>query len=224
MAYFCPDCRITFESRVSNCPSCGFGIASDDRSEDYYLGQGYTRYQSPRRPTSSGIHIEDDDVLGDLRRRYNNRYASPTTPSEPAPSSEPVRESGETPSQPNDFFAGFTNNDLHTPETRVDPEPETPREEPTASRPATPRRRTTSERTHSYTTPRRRFGFGNFGNQIPWRALIYFALFVAVISIIVGIWNMRFAILDSVVGFLGSLMPIAIIIIAIIYLVRSIFR
>ena len=229
MAYFCPDCKIMFESRVSNCPSCGFGIASDDKDGPYYLEQGYIRYQSPCRTASDGIHIEDGDVLDDLRRRYNDNFANHTSHKVSDPSSKPERKSSETSSQLNDFFADFANNDLRTPETCVNPEPEFLRDSaPSDSRAEPSLRRTTFTRTHSYTTPRRRFGgfggFSSFWRQIPWRVIIYFAFFISVISIIVWIWKMRFAILDSVVNFLGVLMPIAIISIAIIYLVRRIFR
>ena len=108
---------------------------------------------------------------------------------------------------------------MRTPEVNIQHEPETESTDtPTTSHPS---------RTNIYRTPSRRFGRFDLGrgvSQIPWRAIIYFAIFVAVIAIVVNIWNMRFEILDSVMSFVGSLMPLALLIIGIIYLFRRIIR
>lgn len=216
MAHFCPDCKITFENRVSNCPRCGYGIASDSQSESYYINQGFTRFNHSQG-VSQGVHIRDDDILNQLRGRYNNYVNNTETPQVPEPTVTPVTEQpgGNPPS--NDFFSSFSETEVRTPETNVQPEPEP---EPSPEFTETPR-------TNVYRTPTRRFGgfgSGRGAANIPWRAIIYFLLFIAVIAIIVNIWNMRFAILDSVMGFIGSLMPLALIVIGIIYLIRRIFR
>lgn len=218
MAHFCPDCKITFENRVSNCPRCGYGIANDSQNESFYLNQGYTRFDQSQNATQD-IHIKDDDILNQLRGRYNNYVNNIETPHIPESPIAPANEQPRQNPTSNDFFSSFSDTEIHTPETKVQPESE---QEPSS----TPEF-TESPRTNVYRTPTRRFsgfGSGRGAANIPWRAIIYFLIFIAIIAIIVNIWNMRFVILDSVMGFIGAIMPLALIVIGILYLIRTAFR
>lgn len=82
-------------------------------------------------------------------------------------------------------------------------------------------------------TSRRSFNFnlsdfwhslGSLMRMIPWRALFMLAIIGIAIGGIVTVWNMRDAILNSVLSFVVELMPLALIIGGIIYLIRSLFR
>ncbi len=223
MAHFCPDCKITFENRVSNCPLCGYGIASDAQPESFYINQGYTRFNRAQQSTS-GVHIQDDDILNHLKNKYNNYVNTVKTPTNNTPTSSSADQQPHQSAPSNDFFASFTNTNLNTPETN-NPQPEPEVEPEPQPDPISVPEFTDDTRTNNYYTPRRRvYRNFRFPSRISFRTIWRLALFIIAIICIVSIWNMRFVILDSVVGFISAILPAALILIGIFYLLRNMFR
>lgn len=243
MAHRCPECMQIFENRISHCPLCDFDVVSDDRPEDTYLRAGYTRYRVSGAHTVAdnpqGVHIDDDDVLQQIRTGYTSYVADLNrTQSSPAPNPTPAppvhnpqpRSTGGS-SQPNeneDFFGSFASSRMHTPEPQPEPEPiRTPA--------ATNTNRgydDSGNRNRNYYTPARHSvgvrsffnGLGRFLAAVPWRVIFYIALAVGVIFGLYSLWQMRFAILESILSFIVALLPLGLIVAGIVALIRSMFR
>jgi fatty acid desaturase len=60
--------------------------------------------------------------------------------------------------------------------------------------------------------------------NLPWLVLLRVALITAVIAFLVFLWSMRYTILNAILEFFIELLPVVLVIAAIVYLIRSIFR
>ena len=60
--------------------------------------------------------------------------------------------------------------------------------------------------------------------QIPWRAIFTIAAIILAVVLVCVIWNARYAILNGIIGFFVSLLPTALLIGGVVYLVRNLFR
>lgn len=228
MAYFCRHCRLAVEKRYANCPSCGGNLDQDVRSCDEFADMGYRIVGkktalaiSEEQATSpfGRIHIRDNDTLESLRKGYQESLHQ----KEPQNDSEPVRNFRIDPepisrNEPgNDFFSNYT--DVASP---INERREVPPVEPVTYIPPEP----------LPIHPRRvNLDFSGLGyglmvliRAIPWRLVFTLVILSGIVGVVMTIWNMRYVIVNSILGFLVELIPIFLIIGGIVYMIKAIFK
>lgn len=222
MAHYCPNCRVIFDKRRILCPVCDFDVRHDELPDSDYIAKGYrmmTRQQAaqhqeletPFKP----VEIRDDDVLSQLRSDYDRQRRATTDKVAPEPAPAPQKPEPAVTKAPDNqgFFGQFTG--VSTPE----PEPLPPVEPMPEPEPITPQT----------DAPQRYRGSGwhsflNFMYMVPWRTVFRVLLILAAIWGVVTIWNMRFVILDAILEFIFALLPTVLLIGAIVWLIRSLFK
>ena len=240
MAYHCKTCRIVFDRKYSNCHICGYGLQSDDRPVREYVDMGY-ELAGRERPALSRPQVDDGDILSNLRSGYQREHRQ----------EGPVRETGvETGERiltgDQDFFAAAGNStgrtarpDTVSPRTASADEDFFARDHQSERRTvkAADQRKDIAENSAApqlapVHPPRRSsFCFGNLWhgflngvNRIPWAAVLRIILIGLLIWGLAALWNARFLILDSILGFLSVLLPTVLTIILMIYLIRCLSR
>lgn len=242
MAYYCRTCRIVFERKYSNCHICGYGLQSDDRSVQEYVDMGY-ELAGKARPGVSCPQIEDGDVLSTLRNGYrkefrqNHRNTSPETN---------VENQAELPAEDQDFFAATGGGTSRADRRERVPDRMAPSDENFFAREHRPAIRVSQEITRHeegaedaeilqldpVRLPRNSgvsvgnlwYGFLNVMRGIPWATVFRVVLIGLLIWGLVSLWNARFLIWNSILGFISALVPTALTIILVVYLIRYLFR
>lgn len=229
MAYYCEHCRLVARRRYANCPSCGGGLTSDGRSCADFVRMGYRIVGSrststpSREPISSrgdSIHICDDDTLARLRRGYQESFYQCETPeiSSFSYGDETMQDNIDQPDSGAESFFSRYSSASAAPVQESGPQPD----EPFVYIPPEP-----------LPQPRQRIcpDFSSFGyglmtilRAIPWRLVFTLLILVAVVGVVMTIWNMRYVIVNSILSFLIELIPIFLVIGGIVYLFKSIFR
>lgn len=238
MAFFCKECKIIYLKKLSNCPGCGGPITEEQLSDESLLNQGFLYHKnhpssSTSSATSDGINkapvfsIDSQDALEQLRQDFinsNSRSEHNTeTVQQPVQNNNASVPSGNS---DNDFFSNVSalefqiNTNNHTPPpvnaTQKDKKT-TSHQNTAANRPfsgdqdSSPQQRI---KTYRPTTP----------IHIPWRIILYVFLAIVAIIAVVAIWNARYAIINGIFNFILSLLPLALIVGGIVYLIRRIFR
>lgn len=225
MAYYCECCRLATEKCYANCPSCGGGLTQDSRSCDDFSRAGYRIIGRPApsaEQTSSragNAHIRDDDMLAQLRRGYRESFQQNDAANVASfgYGSEHAQEHRERPDPvAESFFARYSRADATSHQ-----EPAPHREEPVYIPPEPLPR--THRRPHLDLSGIG-YGLSALLRAIPWRLVFTLLILAAVGGVVMTIWNMRYVIISSILGFLIDLIPIFLIIGAIAYLIKSIFR
>lgn len=229
MAYLCNRCRLASERRYANCPGCGGDLTQDTRSCTDLAGMGYrivgkkAAQPSPTRVEvpDDGIHIRDDDTLACLRREYRESFLQNETRDDvfSVSSQWEARSEGQQNRSEggSDFFSRYERvtapareereNRMEEPIVYIPPEPL-----PSRSRRSLP-------------------ALSDFGDflmalirVIPWRLVFIVLILGGVAGVVMTIWNMRYIIINSILGFFVELIPLFLIIGGIVYMIRSLFR
>lgn len=229
MAYYCNRCRLAAEKRYANCPSCGGGLTQDARTCDDFYRMGYRIIGGKNKPTASvtqitpppgSVHIRDDDTLARLRKGYQESLQQDEPQDDPYATQSQQFEYDSV-SQENsgagDFFSHYTN---VTPP--IQENQDFHREEPFVHIPPEPLP------THNQHI---RPDFSGLCDSmmallraIPWRLVFILLILAGIVGVVMTIWNMRYVIVNSLLGFLIELIPVFLIIGGIVYLIKSIFR
>lgn len=246
MAIRCDDCRYLFSSYRKSCPYCGGRVYRDSTTDEELLQEGYT--PAPLKHSvmgsngaSGGQSLRDDDPFQDLRNAYQEEHGhsggkserqsprkkpaqasnSVNQKADPPPSS--VRESGTiTEDNAKDFFEQFrtgqTKGDAPTsvPDPSGDPA--------SSSEPHDEEMRNLRRQQNRLRWQSRRTTILNTLSHLSWHRILPILLILIVIFIVMTIWKMRSVIFQSFLTLLEPILMIAIMIVGIWLIIRSIFR
>lgn len=219
MAIRCDDCRYLFSKNRVSCPFCGGQTIRDDRPDADLLAAGYTMAPQGRQQTIP------DDPFEAMLRAYQEEQTQPIpTP----PAAEPSQP--EQPQDGVDFFSHFQGGspaaDIPTVESthRSQPQQEPPRRQPTQPDPYEAELREIERQQRRLERQYRRVAFWDRLSSFRWGSVFRVVVFVLVVLAAIGLWNMRYTILNSVLDLVIGILPVVLLIWGIWLLIRSIFR
>lgn len=219
MAIRCDDCRYLFPKKRVSCPFCGGQTIRDDRPDADLLAAGYTMAPQGRQQTIP------DDPFEAMLRAYQEEQTQPIpTP----PAAEPSQP--EQPQDGVDFFSHFQGGspaaDIPTVEStrRSQPQQEPPRRQPTQPDPYEAELREIERQQRRLERQYRRAAFWDRLSSFRWGSVFRVVVFVLVVLAAIGLWNMRYTILNSVLDLVIGILPVVLLIWGIWLLIRSIFR
>lgn len=219
MAIRCDDCRYLFSKKRVSCPFCGGQTIRDDRPDADLLAAGYTMAPQGRQQTIP------DDPFEAMLRAYREEQTQPIpTP----PAAEPSQP--EQPQDGVDFFSHFQGGspaaDIPTVEStrRSQPQQEPPRRQPTQPDPYEAELREIERQQRRLERQYRRAAFWDRLSSFRWGSVFRVVVFVLVVLAAIGLWNMRYTILNSVLDLVIGILPVVLLIWGIWLLIRSIFR
>lgn len=219
MAIRCDDCRYLFSKKRVSCPFCGGQTIRDDRPDADLLAAGYTMAPQGRQQTIP------DDPFEAMLRAYQEEQTQPIpTP----PAAEPSQP--EQPQDGVDFFSHFQGGspaaDIPTVEStrRSQPQQEPPRRQPTQPDPYEAELREIERQQRRLERQYRRAAFWDRLSSFRWGSVFRVVVFVLVVLAAIGLWNMRYTILNSVLNLVIGILPVVLLIWGIWLLIRSIFR
>lgn len=219
MAIRCDDCRYLFSKKRVSCPFCGGQTIRDDRPDADLLAAGYTMAPQGRQQTIP------DDPFEAMLRAYQEEQTQPIpTP----PAAEPSQP--EQPQDGVDFFFHFQGGspaaDIPTVEStrRSQPQQEPPRRQPTQPDPYEAELREIERQQRRLERQYRRAAFWDRLSSFRWGSVFRVVVFVLVVLAAIGLWNMRYTILNSVLDLVIGILPVVLLIWGIWLLIRSIFR
>ena len=219
MAIRCDDCRYLFSKKRVSCPFCGGQTIRDDRPDADLLAAGYTMAPQGRQQTIP------DDPFEAMLRAYQEEQTQPIpTP----PAAEPSQP--EQPQDGVDFFSHFQGGspaaDIPTVEStrRSQPQPESPRRQPTQPDPYEAELREIERQQRRLERQYRRAAFWDRLSSFRWGSVFRVVVFVLVVLAAIGLWNMRYTILNSVLDLVIGILPVVLLVWGIWLLIRSIFR
>ena len=219
MAIRCDDCRYLFSKKRVSCPFCGGQTIRDDRPDADLLAAGYTMAPQGRQQTIP------DDPFEAMLRAYQEEQTQPIpTP----PAAEPSQP--EQPQDGVDFFSHFQGGspaaDIPTVVStrRSQPQQEPPRRQPTQPDPYEAELREIERQQRRLERQYRRAAFWDRLSSFRWGSVFRVVVFVLVVLAAIGLWNMRYTILNSVLDLVIGILPVVLLIWGIWLLIRSIFR
>ena len=219
MAIRCDDCRYLFSKKRVSCPFCGGQTIRDDRPDADLLAAGYTMAPQGRQQTIP------DDPFEAMLRAYQEEQTQPIpTP----PAAEPSQP--EQPQDGVDFFSHFQGGspaaDIPTVEStrRSQPQPESPRRQPPQPDPYEAELREIERQQRRLERQYRRAAFWDRLSSFRWGSVFRVVVFVLVVLAAIGLWNMRYTILNSVLNLVIGILPVLLLVWGIWLLIRSIFR
>ena len=219
MAIRCDDCRYLFSKKRVSCPFCGGQTIRDDRPDADLLAAGYTMAPQGRQQTIP------DDPFEAMLRAYQEEQTQPIpTP----PAAEPSQP--EQPQDGVDFFSHFQGGspaaDIPTVEStrRSQPQQEPPRRQPTQPDPYEAELREIERQQRRLERQYRQAAFWDRLSSFRWGSVFRVVVFVLVVLAAIGLWNMRYTILNSVLDLVIGILPVVLLIWGIWLLIRSIFR
>lgn len=219
MAIRCDDCRYLFSKKRVSCPFCGGQTIRDDRPDADLLAAGYTMAPQGRQQTIP------DDPFEAMLRAYQEEQTQPIPTPPPAEPSQP-----EQPQDGVDFFSHFQGGspaaDIPTVEStrRSQPQPESPRRQPPQPDPYEAELREIERQQRRLERQYRRAAFWDRLSSFRWGSVFRVVVFVLVVLAAIGLWNMRYTILNSVLDLVIGILPVVLLIWGIWLLIRSIFR
>lgn len=219
MSIRCDDCRYLFSKKRVSCPFCGGQTIRDDRPDADLLAAGYTMAPQGRQQTIP------DDPFEAMLRAYQEEQTQPIpTP----PAAEPSQP--EQPQDGVDFFSHFQGGspaaDIPTVEStyRSQPQQEPPRRQPPQPDPYEAELREIERQQRRLERQYRRAAFWDRLSSFRWGSVFRVVVFVLVVLAAIGLWNMRYTILNSVLDLVIGILPVVLLIWGIWLLIRSIFR
>lgn len=221
MAIRCDDCRYLFSKKRVSCPFCGGQTIRDDRPDADLLATGYTMAPQGRRDTPQPTADPFEAMLRAYQEEQQQTHPIPTSPA--AEPSAPERPQGGV-----DFFSQFQGDstpsaDIPTVDStrRSQPQPEPARRQPD---PYEAELRELERQQRRLERQYRRAAFWDRLASLRWGAVFRVVVFVLVVIAAIGLWNMRYTILNSVLNLVIGFLPVILIVWGIWMLIRSIFR
>lgn len=219
MAIRCDDCRYLFSKKRVSCPFCGGQTIRDDRPDADLLAAGYTMAPQGRQQTIP------DDPFEAMLRAYQEEQTQPIPTPPAAEPSQPEQPQGGV-----DFFSHFQGGspaaDIPTVEStrRSQPQQEPPRRQPPQPDPYEAELREIERQQRRLERQYRRAAFWDRLSSFRWGSVFRVVVFVLVVLAAIGLWNMRYTILNSVLDLVIGILPVVLLIWGIWLLIRSIFR
>ena len=224
MAIRCDDCRYLFSKKRVSCPFCGGPTIRDDRPDAALLADGYTMAPQGRRDTQE----PPADPFEAMLRAYQEEQQQ-TQPISTPPAAEPS--APEPPQGGVDFFSQFQGSSAPTDiptvasARRSPPQQEPPRRQPTRQPdPYEAELRELERQQRRLERQYRRAAFWDRLSSLRWGTVFRVVVFVLVVIAAIGLWNMRYTILNSVLNLVIGILPVLLLVWGIWLLIRSIFR
>lgn len=223
MSIRCDDCRYLFSKKRSGCPFCGGPTIQDDRPDADLLSAGYTVAPQGRQRTAPA------DPFAAMLRAYQEEQQQTQPSPIPSPAAEPSE-----PKQPQggvDFFAQFQGGtpsvDIPTVDSahRSPPQQQPAQRQPThQSDPYEAELRELERQQRRLERQYRRTALWNRLSSLRWGTVFRVVVFLLVVVTAIGLWKMRYAILNSVLNLAIGILPVVLLVWGIWMLIRSIFR
>lgn len=219
MSICCDDCRYLFSKKRSGCPFCGGPTIQDDRPDADLLSAGYTVAPQGRQRTAPA------DPFEAMLRAYQEEQQQTQPIPIPSPAAEPSE-----PKQPQggvDFFAQFQGDtpsvDIPTVDSahRSQPAQRQPTHQPD---PYEAELRELERQQRRLERQYRRTALWNRLSSLRWGTVFRVVVFLLVVVTAIGLWKMRYAILNSVLNLAIGILPVVLLVWGIWMLIRSIFR
>ena len=221
MAIRCDDCRYLFSKKRVSCPFCGGPTIRDDRPDADLLADGYTMAPQGRQKSAPADPFEA--MLRAYQEEQQQTQPIPTPPVEEPSAPEP-------PQGGVDFFSQFQGGspaaDIPTvASARHSPsQQEPPRRQPTQPDPYEAELREIERQQRRLERQYRRAAFWDRLSSFRWGSVFRVVVFVLVVLAAIGLWNMRYTILNSVLNLVIGILPVLLLVWGIWLLIRSIFR
>ena len=223
MSIRCDDCRYLFSKKRSGCPFCGGPTIQDDRPDADLLSAGYTVAPQGRQRTAPA------DPFEAMLRAYQEEQQQ----TQPIPILSPAAEPSE-PTQPQggvDFFAQFQGGTPSVDIPTVDSAHRSPPQQQPAQRqpthqpdPYEAELRELERQQRRLERQYRRTALWNRLSSLRWGTVFRVVVFLLVVVTAIGLWKMRYAILNSVLNLAIGILPVVLLVWGIWMLIRSIFR
>ena len=229
MAIRCDDCRYFFSKKRVSCPFCGGQTIRDDRPDADLLAVGYTlapqgrQQKAPADPFEAMFHA----------------YLEEQQQTQPIPTPPPAAEPPQ-PEQPQggvDFFSQFQGSNApgtdiptvestrHAPPQQEPNRRQSPRQQPFRQQPDPyeAELRELERQQRRLDRQYRRAAFWDRLSSLRWGTVFRVVVFVLVVLAAIGLWNMRYTILNSVLNLVIGFLPVILIVWGIWMLIRSLF-
>lgn len=223
MSIRCDDCRYLFSKKRSGCPFCGGPTIQDDRPDADLLSAGYTVAPQGRQRTAPA------DPFEAMLRAYQEEQQQTQPIPIPSPAAEPSE-----PKQPQggvDFFAQFQGGTPSVDIPTVDSAHRSPPQQQPAQRqpthqpdPYEAELRELERQQRQLERQYRRTALWNRLSSLRWGTVFRVVVFLLVVVTAIGLWKMRYAILNSVLNLAIGILPVVLLVWGIWMLIRSIFR
>lgn len=223
MSIRCDDCRYLFSKKRSGCPFCGGPTIQDDRPDADLLSAGYTVAPQGRQRTAPA------DPFEAMLRAYQEEQQQTQPIPIPSPAAEPSE-----PKQPQggvDFFAQFRGGTPSVDIPTVDSAHRSPPQQQPAQRqpthqpdPYEAELRELERQQRRLERQYRRTALWNRLSSLRWGTVFRVVVFLLVVVTAIGLWKMRYAILNSVLNLAIGILPVVLLVWGIWMLIRSIFR
>ena len=209
MSIRCDDCRYLFSKKRSGCPFCGGSTIQDDRPDADLLSAGYTVAPQGRQRTTPA------DPFEAMLRAYQEEQQQTQPIPIPSPAAEPTE-----PEQPQggvDFFV----DSAHRSPPQQQPAQRQPTHQPD---PYEAELRELERQQRRLERQYRRTALWNRLSSLRWGTVFRVVVFLLVVVTAIGLWKMRYAILNSVLNLAIGILPVVLLVWGIWMLIRSIFR
>ena len=222
MAIRCDDCRYLFPKKRVSCPFCGGQTIRDDRPDADLLAAGYTMAPQGRQKAAPA------DPFEAMLRAYQEEKQQTQPIPTPPPAAEPTEP--EPPQGGVNFFSQFQGGtptaDIPTVEStrRAPPQPESARRQPMQPDPYEAELREIERQQRRLERQYRRATFWDRLSSLRWGTVFRVVVFVLVVIAAIGLWNMRYTILNSILNLAIGILPVILLVWGIWMLIRSIFR
>ncbi len=220
MAFLCDNCQLFFSHKLMNCPFCGGKIHIENISQQSLLQDGYTLARLKDDPdihqnSNDSVSVEDSDIIASLRKSYHREH-SQTEPQPQRQSSSPETDNNRG------FFSQFQSS---TTEEDIPTVVHTKGSVPSPGTGSIDSELQSMERLQQRIRNNyRRIALLNFISNIQWGAVFRILVIIGIIVCALTIWNMRYLIINAIIDFLLSLIPIIILIWVIVYVIKSLFK
>ena len=247
MAIRCDDCKYIFYKKFTICPHCGGPIDVDTADEEQLLSSGYRVAPGQKKPAGSSAEAEDpNNVISQLQKDFlqaqKNKPAGGTAVVNPAPviisnpvnNPAPVPPVSPPPASPapkaptgTDFFATLGGNQENMNNVFVVERPNNNNTQTAGGNDIEEYNNTLRNIERQQRQANRRARWDDFMyslRSIPMGTILRFLLVIGLIFLLIGLWNARFVIINSIFDFFMSLLPTVIIIWLLWTIITSFFR
>ncbi len=223
MSIRCDDCRYLFSKKRSGCPFCGGPTIQDDRPDADLLSAGYTvaprptenhpcrplRGHAPRLPGGAAADPAHPPYRLLRQSRPNRNSPKVGWISSPSSRAAPLR----------------WTSPRWTPPIVLSPAAACPQRQPTHQPdPYEAELRELERQQRRLERQYRRTALWNRLSSLRWGTVFRVVVFLLVVVTAIGLWKMRYAILNSVLNLAIGILPVVLLVWGIWMLIRSIFR
>lgn len=245
MPFVCYDCQIIFSRRYANCPYCGGRVLPSDSSQESLIREGFSLapINSERNPSiqsqaNNSNNSDNSDIFASLRESYQREHEqSSHQPQNRSSNNPPSQERIPPRAQPADVQPALNshdNNDFFAHSQSQRTIQSIPTISTSSARNTAPVSRgcnTNESRSALIERQQRRIrnnyrraSLDSLFDRITWKTVLWIILILVIVACVVTVWKMRYVILNSIMNFAISLIPLILVVWIIVHLIKSIFK